>query len=201
MTAATDPLAWGKEVADFLQENWIEDIPEGLEAFVQIYLLDEFLTGRNKEETGYAYRNYFELVRRHGTLRKQALIIPDNPILEAMELGECYWNSYTAAVELGYQYVEGYACTNNMMIVPHAWFEDDEGTIIDPTWAQLDLEPNFQITYFGVKFSTEFVIDRTDVTAHCAVLGSDWMVHAPIIKRGLVFEGDIAVGLGPDAQL
>lgn len=188
-------LQFGKEVAAFLKENWIEDAPEGLDFFIQLFLVEEFTMGWSKSETGHAYRNYYELVRKHGKLRKQALIVPDNPIFESMQLGECYWNAYTAAVELGYQYVEGYAQTDLLNIVPHAWFEDEDGTIIDPTWANLDgLASDFEITYFGVKFSADFVIDRCNETAHCAVLGSDWMVHAPILRRGLREEEGVVVG-------
>lgn len=187
MTELADLLDWKA----FLDQH-IDDYPEPFKRFMTEFLLCEASMGRGA--TGYAYRNYYELVRRHGTLRQQAFIIPDDPTFESMELGQCYYNSFNGAVELGLQYVEGYAMTD-LTVVPHAWLEDEEGTIIDATWAKLGLPIDFQVTYFGVKFERDFVIERADATDHCAVLGSDYLVHSPILRFGLTFKDDIAVGL------
>jgi hypothetical protein len=148
-----------------------------------------------KELPGKKYRNYYHLVYELGELKRSPVIVPDDPGFLTMEVGECFLNAYHGAVDMNLTYVEGYAKTD-AFLVPHAWLEDMDGQIIDPTWAHLDLDPNFQITYYGVPFSTTLLIERATVTGWCSILGSDWRAHAPILWNGLVVEQGVATAIG-----
>lgn len=171
----------------------MQTYPPEYQMFMAEFLLSAATVGKNND---YFYRSYYDLVQQHGTLRRQAIIVPDDPYFETLELGQCYYNAFQASADYGLQYVEGYAMTQTSpFLVPHAWVEEADGTIIDPTWAHLDLPIESQCIYYGVKFAGDFVLERAEATGYCAVLGSDWRDGTPIIKRGLVFKDGIAVAL------
>jgi hypothetical protein len=182
-------------VRDFMQER-LDLYPEEFQAFMSHFLISEAMTGGDDRRADFAYSNYYELVRSCGTLRQQPILVPDDPYYDALEVGQCYYNAFVASADQGLQYVEGFAQTKTSpFLLSHAWLEDEDGTIIDPTWAHLGLPVESPIIYFGVKFSADFILERADVTGYCAILASDWRAHTPILKRGLIFKDGIAVAL------
>jgi hypothetical protein len=54
-------------------------------------------------------------------------------------------------------YVEGLAAAPGAMFIPlhHAWLVDELGVVIETTWRD-----SASASYFGIKFSTEFVLQR-----------------------------------------
>jgi hypothetical protein len=162
--------------------------PQQFQPFMDQFLMNGALIDRAGTE-GWAYRTYQDLLLDLGTLRQQSYYVPDDPVFLLAEPQQCFYNAYNGCVELeGYTYVEGYAQTN-MLVVQHAWLEDPEGTIVDPTWANhLTSDKDVIPTYYGIRFDNAFVIRRAFETGWCSILNREWSDRPdfPSLRFGFV---------------
>lgn len=167
--------------------------PENVRDFMNRFLVNGAFVERTKVTETWAYRTYQDLLLDVGVLRQAPYFVPDDPALACAEAHECYYNAYNACVELpGYTYVEGFARTS-MLVVRHAWLEDPDGTIVDPTWANHvsgidDTVP----TYYGIRFDTEFVIERSCELGFHSILASEWRCKPdfPSLRLGFTTNDD-----------
>lgn len=173
-----------------------KDYPVDVQDFVYNLLLEEALVVTSSELTlNWPYRSYQELVLKHGEVRSAPP--QTDEFLEIMEPRQCYWNAYTTVMEYReYTYVEGYA---QMMFMPvqHAWLEDPDGQVIDPTWAGLEMAKHGRATYAGIRFSSEFVLTHAARTGWTGILAADWRENHRILRDGLVFDdAGTAISIG-----
>jgi len=79
---------------------------------------------------------------------------------------QCYYNSFKLATTCDLIYCEGFAINKAVNYFPfeHAWCIDHEDNVIDPTWDD-------GIDYFGIAFSTNFVVELALKTGCAGVLG------------------------------
>lgn len=98
------------------------------------------------------YRSFEELVLNLGTLSRWE---PLPPHVSKMPYKQCYANALLTAQEHDLAYVEGFAC--RMLTTMHAWCEDDEGRVIDPTWSDGDTPPTM---YLGIRMNVDKVAAR-----------------------------------------
>lgn len=83
-------------------------------------------------------------VVRNGTLRRGSLFNGKRGTPK-----ECFSNAVDLSLSNGLTYVEGYAMRPAMGIpIHHAWCEDEEGRVFDPTWADAG-----DCQYLGVSFT------------------------------------------------
>lgn len=88
--------------------------------------------------------------------------------LKSLMPTRCYSNAQSAvvkAVTAGRKpltYAEGYACPRTLPYpIQHAWLVDDEGRVVDQTWSHPE-----ESTYFGVLFTTEYVMETAEKYRH-----------------------------------
>lgn len=176
-----DPPAMMAEINARLKQH-----PAEHQLLVSELLFRQFSIDRVRP--GWKYQTYSDLMFDLGTIRQAPLFVPDEPGLEPlqyMELGDCFRNAYDGAIDLGLQYVEGYACTS-LLGVPHAWLEDEHGTVIDPTWAHLDLADGVIPTYCGIKFSRHFLLEEVLRSGWFSVLDRDWANNNAALRHGFI---------------
>lgn len=143
----------------------------------------------------HAFRNYYHLILSLGCGPRHApLVLPD--WMDPMQLRNCYENAALMAMEFEeLTYVEGYAW-HSFVPMQHAWLEHEDGTIIDPTWAQGELtQYGDHATYMGVKFDIQLL--RTLVVKHgiYGLFTGDSEARYPMLRNGLVMNGDVAIAL------
>lgn len=139
------------------------------------------------------YRNYYHLVLQHGGRPRRApLELPD--WVDPMELRNCYQNAFDMAMEWPeLTYVEGFAL-GSFMPVMHAWLEHDDGTIIDPTWSQPELQQHAEsAVYLGVRFERSLLFSLTHEYRIYGIYTGDSETNCPILRYGLEFENDTAI--------
>jgi hypothetical protein len=68
---------------------------------------------------------------------------------------QCFGNAIARAGIDGLKYVEGFAVSPDGRVILHGWNSDENGTLIDTTWA------NTGLCYFGVEFSLERADDAS----------------------------------------
>ena len=114
--------------------------------------------------------------------------------VEPMELGQCFHNAFTMAVDNpNLTYCEGYALAS-ILPVEHAWLEDVDGNVIDPTWKNLPGRGTAtEAGYFGVRFSTQFLLHAVMESGYTGILTSDWMLANRSQRLGLEMEDGIAI--------
>lgn len=99
------------------------------------------------------------------------------------EQGNCFanaWMLHTDLREFGVEtaYVEGYAA--GLLPTNHAWVLDlSDGLIVDTTWEDDDEHT----AYFGIVFSDELALSQMVRTNHYGLLGNDWMLDCPLLRR------------------
>lgn len=106
---------------------------------------------------GWTYKGPYDLLAKHGEFFDGSLILPDewSGVITATPQ-YCYDNAYWLATrskgEL--RYVEGLA--TRYITTDHAWCVTANGTVVDPTWAELegDIKPS---AYLGVVIPLPFV--------------------------------------------
>ena len=109
---------------------------------------------------------------KNGTYFETASALPDDlSILGPYERGFCYRNANELALAFPrYLYVEGWACPSSSFLIPlaHAWLYDtEEQKFVDPTWGDEG------VSYLGVAFSRNFLMEFNLVTGYWGIFGSD----------------------------
>ncbi|MBY3155494.1 hypothetical protein HFO56_24510 [Rhizobium laguerreae] len=137
----------------------------------------------------------------HGSYHEAA---PKPPRLKSLMPTRCYSNAQSAvvrAVSAGRKpltYAEGYACPSTLPYpVQHAWLVDDEGRVVDQTWSFPE-----ESTYFGVLFTTDYVIETATKYRHkynsllddrrdrWALLNDPAIAERAVTPPGNRFQGD-----------
>lgn len=103
----------------------------------------------------FVYKGPYDLLLKHGTFYDPSVILPDEwsgiiPVVER----HCFDNAQRLALRFPEElrYVEGIAM--NLLPTMHAWCITADGTVVDPTWAELD-HPS--AAYFGVPLDLKHV--------------------------------------------
>lgn len=143
----------------------------------------------------FMFQSYYGLVHAYGDPPVRRTI--DLHGYPAMEVQQCYHNCYKVIdFDPVMTYVEGYAQATGM-VTGHAWLQEPDGTIIDPTWANLDVDPDFEITYWGIRFARHFVQERAEQTGYPSVLQADYLTDISVLQTGLLTdETGLAIALG-----
>lgn len=172
-------------------ETRVQNYPIQVQGFMWNLLWERaavLLQRQSPPPAEWAYPNYHDLVIDMAEPRVAP--IHSDGLIGVMEERQCYRNCFDVIQEhAGYTYVEGYAQTQ-FMIVRHAWLENDEGVIIDPTWANLDHPAGFLASYIGVKFDDTFLIQHVVETGWHSVFESDFQSGHQVLKRGLLLGKD-----------
>lgn len=167
-------------------------------AFVfELAVMGELTAIGNQSLTrGYAYPSYHHMVLELGEVTRAPLFVPDD--LGVWPERECYTNAQTLATahpEL--TYVEGYALASTMP-VNHAWLIDPLGTIIDPTWANLDIDLEFAPPiYCGIRFDTTFMMTNSLRTGWTSIIAGDWRDTYHLERGFRTDETGLVIGSGP----
>lgn len=132
------------------------------------------------KQLGYAYAGAVDFVLQHGEEFESAPIPKEYQLL-APKL--CFANALLASELYGLTYVEGYASYLGFP-VHHAWNVDDEGRLIDLTWAAIENEtarhvPIPNSAYLGVRFSAGRAYDA-QWDGDASIL-DDWHRKWPIL--------------------
>ena len=158
----------GLDAQSFMHELWIE------RGMLQL---------TNPQTIDWKYRSYQDLVldlSQDGP-RRVPIYVPEH--IGLMEAQMCFSNAYQLALDNeDLTYVEGFAQTR-LLIVKHAWVEEPDGTIIDPTWGNFD-EP--KATYFGIKFSDELIMRHSIETGYTSILDGDWRLDYAALRNGFI---------------
>ena len=97
------------------------------------------------------------------------------------EMGECYSNASLLSWETGWEYVEGMASTTGLGIpMWHAWCLDDQGRVVDPTWADGE-------NYFGVIIPRDVSTVVTSATEWYGVLTNLWAYRGSLDLDDILF--------------
>lgn len=142
----------------------------------------------------FRYRTFYDMVLELGEEKHvEKVTIPDG--FEAGRPKSCYVNAAMLAMTTNnLTYVEGYAATDDLGIsMSHAWVEDEDGNIIDVTWGALEHVTG--ASYYGIKFSTEYLMKRWDrhPDRFGGVLGEDYGYHVHL-EHGVVCEHGVVTG-------
>lgn len=180
-------LTWADKAAKIA-----ERYPEDVRSFVTTLALESLLMKDAKRRL-YKYETYQDLMLELGTPKRAALELP--PWCEPGEIKQCYRNAYERVIgDDNLTYVEGYAL-HSFFPVSHAWVEDADGRIIDPTWTNLN-EKQTHAFYLGVKFDTDFLLRRSAETGWISFFAGDWTRRSEILQLGFVMDGDVAIEMG-----
>lgn len=142
-------------------------------SYLQMHLrfIDSQLADQPLPE-GWAYKGPYDLVLQHGEFYDGSLILPDEwaHVITATPK-YCYDNAYWLATRSkgALRYVEGFA--TRYITCDHAWCIDADGTVVDPTWAELEgeIKPS---AYFGVVIPLPVVrLARRDPEGASALFG------------------------------
>lgn len=97
-------------------------------------------------------------------------------LLRRGPLKQCFNNAFRMAKAKKWKYAEGWA--TNIIPVQHAWCVDDEGNIVETTWAEDGL------SYFGVEIPLGIVAAVARSTGCIGVFASwqDWDLVLPHIE-------------------
>jgi len=104
------------------------------------------------------------------------------------EKKQCYQNSFHLALESNLTYCEGFAVSGGVGIpFEHAWCIDKDENVIDVTWSD-------GVEYYGIAFSTQFVLKRAEKTKIYGIFGicpeQKWFEKG-FNKKDLVCEGQL----------
>jgi hypothetical protein len=101
------------------------------------------------KDTGMKYKGNYDMVLKEGSFFE----VQERPKkIKQGEMKQCYTNAGRLALDDdNYTYCEGFASTKQFGIpFAHAWCIDKQGKVVDPTWKD-------GASYFGIKFSTDFL--------------------------------------------
>lgn len=164
-----------------------------LQPFMADFFREQAMVESRSGTAKFRFQSYQAMLLEQGALRQQDFFVPDKPVLIEAEVQQCYRNCYNAVFELGqgWTYVEGIAQTN-LLQVRHAWLEDPDGMIVDPTWAQLDHERfgMFTPTYYGIRFDAAFLLEHSHRTDWCSMFFAEWEEKPdyPSLRYGFTFD-------------
>jgi hypothetical protein len=146
------------------------------EQHVNTYLHDMNAVSGDLTTRGYAYRNAYDFLLRHGTWYHPRRL--PKPIPRGAPK-RCFANGILASVRYGLRYVEGYALSayRGQLIPPvlHAWVIDARDQLYEVTWST----PG--VAYLGVPFSTERADDATWRGDACVL--DDYRRAYPILRQ------------------
>lgn len=167
----------------------LDTYPADVRPFMEFFLVERGWVGSQAGTEGWRYRSHHDLLLELGRLRRQDFYVPDDEVFAvASQPQECFGNAYAAVVLRPdrYTYVEGKAATDGL-VVNHAWLEDADGTIIDPTWGN-HLETDATPTYYGIRFAADFVLRRALDTGWVSILNREWDYRPdfPALRFGFV---------------
>jgi hypothetical protein len=130
----------------------------------------EHVDGLNPTPNDYTYRSYEGLILAEGTSWTDIRVEKSGP----NKL--CFENSYYAARENGWQYVEGFA----MSLIPmgHAWCLDGD-QVVETTWDTPGSE------YYGIAFPLDFVLQTALNTNYWGLFANDYLTNFALLKEGM----------------
>ncbi|NUS02071.1 MAG: hypothetical protein HOV97_05850 [Nonomuraea sp.] len=165
----------------------VETYPPAIRAFMLTFLFESATAKhyRNGAPAAWAYSNYYDLLLDLSPEARATTVRSDEAI-GLMAESQCYGNCAEVICEYtGYTYVEGMAQTDAMFLVRHAWLEDADGNIVDPTWANIPSIANKPATYFGVRFAGDFLLSHVVRTGRYSVFDADWQDDHRVLRHGL----------------
>ncbi len=130
----------------------------------------ELVDGLRTTPDNYIYHSYEGLVLNEGTTWTDARVETHGPEKH------CYENSYYAAIENGWQYVEGFAIS--MIPMGHAWCLDGD-QVVETTWATAGSE------YRGIVFPADFVEQMALTTEYWGMFPSDYRNNFALLEKGM----------------
>lgn len=136
-------------------------------------------TGRMTPRT-YHYAGWPDFLLREGEL----FDVAPCPSSLYMRPGFCYGNAIMVATMAGLPYVEGVACPGpDFPMVPHAWNLNEQGQVIDSTWALAETRgaPVDRRAYLGVRFSVARADEATWEGDSCVL--DDWKRRWPVLRE------------------
>lgn len=104
----------------------------------------------------------FRLLNSHGKPYEMSPFQPHRP----GEMKMCFQNAYRG-IDSDLDYAEGYAMQASLIPLAHAFLINPDNQVIDPTWSDKK-----GATYFGVRFSRDFVYDVALRTGHYGIFES-----------------------------
>lgn len=119
----------------------------------------------------FEYRGMADFVIRHGEAFPARTL---DGLWEPMAPKQCFMNAHAMATCFDLEYAEGFATTGILGGLPvhHAWNLDEDGHVIDVTWAD---ELTAKAVYLGVRFPHS-------LSRGTSVL-DDWENRWPILKE------------------
>ncbi|MEM6398657.1 MAG: hypothetical protein AAF757_00270 [Cyanobacteria bacterium P01_D01_bin.116] len=123
-----------------------------LERLLSILNEQEDLIDKLNSRSDLLYKSTYRLVLDHGKPFENRII----PSPFCSKIKQCYQNCFDPLWRRkDWYYCEGYAIDDDLnLAIAHAWFVNDSGQVIDPTWR--DDVPG--ATYFGVAFQQTLCI-------------------------------------------
>jgi hypothetical protein len=132
---------------------------------------------------GYAYASVEDFVLQHGQAWKVA---PRPKGIRQRKPKQCYDNAYklvnsAQGQRMGLRYVEGYA--TSVIPLQHAWAVTPDGTVIDPTWTDTDIDGDpIAREYFGVELPPRLIDIAICIKGYYGVL-EDWRNGYPLLQE------------------
>lgn len=136
----------------------IEAFPPAFADEYSFLLMMSEMTGR--EQDGWKYRNYYDLLLDLAPTMKRARPV-DLPFgIDVMEAKQCFYNAAMLSLENDdLYYTEGYA-SGFGLFVEHAWVQNAQGDVIDPTWAGIN-NADEEAVYIGIPWTREAYATHT----------------------------------------
>lgn len=168
--------------SESIKARYPEDVQSFLHYLLQVRAMTLSSSRSNTED--WKYESYQDIMLDLAEIKRAPIYMPDE--FAPMEVKMCFYNAYIMATENPHlTYVEGYA-EATFLATPHAWLEAEDGTIIDPTWANLELPAGHIATYMGVRFSTSYIRRHALKTGYTGVLSEDWRLDCRALRQGFI---------------
>ena len=145
--------------------------------------LNDIATRSFIPRSNWLFESVEQLVLHHGAVAKG---VPLPRSFKPMPRRECFENANQLAAEnAALTYVEGFAAFLSFATA-HAWCVDQEGSIVDATWAGLGVERNYR--YKGIAYDAEFLFEHQSSTGYFGVLPNQWRIDNRDLKAGYRFD-------------
>lgn len=178
------PPGWDDMIAQVTADTAMYDDPY-LISFMGQFTTLRFLHPNRHRHPRDAYPSNYDLVHdlgegpRVAKLRLPADVRPMTP-------QACFTNCLQMITERDdLIFCEGFATSQNgLLMVDHAWLQDQDGRIIDPTWAPLHGIGDIAV-YHGLKFSSRFTVGHSLLTGWSSILEGDTLYNeAKMLRYG-----------------